>query len=128
MSNIVYIAAGGALGAILRYTITGAVFKLIPGPFPWGTLVVNISGCLVIGAVWQLFEGFHISPNIRLFLMVGALGAYTTFSTFGLETLNLIREGETGHALFYILASNVIGVAAVYAGLLIARSLSGLLQ
>ena len=128
MSNILYIAAGGALGAILRYTVAGAVFKLIPGPFPWGTLVVNISGCFVIGAVWQLFEGFHISPNIRLFLMVGALGAYTTFSTFGLEALNLIREGETGHALFYVLASNIVGVAAVYAGLLMVRSLSGLLQ
>lgn len=128
MSNILYIAAGGALGAILRYTVAGAVFKLIPGPFPWGTLVVNISGCFVIGAVWQLFEGFHISPNIRLFLMVGALGAYTTFSTFGLEALNLIREGETGHALFYVLASNIVGVAAVYAGLLVARGVSALIQ
>lgn len=128
MSNLVYIAAGGAIGAILRYTVTGAVFRLVPGAFPWGTLLVNITGCLAIGAVWHLFEGFYITPNMRLFLMVGLLGAYTTFSSFGLETLNLLREGEVGHALFYVLASNIIGVAAVYVGLLAARGLTGLLR
>ena len=128
MSNILYIAAGGALGAILRYTVTGAVFKLIPGPFPWGTLVVNISGCLAIGVVWHLFEGFYITPNMRLFLMVGFLGAYTTFSSFGLETINLLRGGEVGYALFYVLASNIIGIAAVYAGILVTRGITGLLR
>lgn len=128
MSNLVYIAAGGVIGAILRYTVTGAVFRLVPGAFPWGTLLVNITGCLAIGAVWHLFEGFYITPNMRLFLMVGLLGAYTTFSSFGLETLNLLREGEVGHALFYVLASNIIGVAAVYVGLLAARGLTGLLR
>lgn len=128
MSNLVYIAAGGAIGAILRYTVTGAVFRLVPGAFPWGTLLVNITGCLAIGAVWHLFEGFYITPNMRLFLMVGLLGAYTTFSSFGLETLNLLREGEVGHALFYVLASNIVGVAAVYVGLLAARGLTGLLR
>lgn len=128
MSNLVYIAAGGVLGAILRYAVTGAVFKLVPGVFPWGTLLVNISGCLAIGVVWHLFEGFYIGANMRLFLMVGLLGAYTTFSSFGLETLNLLREGEVGYALFYVLASNIAGIAAVYAGILLSRGLTGLLR
>lgn len=128
MSNLVYIAAGGVLGAILRYAVTGAVFKLIPGAFPWGTLLVNISGCFAIGAVWHLFEGFYITPHMRLFLMVGLLGAYTTFSSFGLETINLLREGEVGYALFYVLASNALGIAAVYAGILVARGITGLLR
>ncbi len=128
MSNLVYIAAGGVIGALLRYAVTGAVFKLVPGAFPWGTLLVNISGCFAIGVVWHLFEGLYITPGMRLFLMVGFLGAYTTFSSFGLETINLLREGEIGYALFYVLASNALGIAAVYAGILATRGLTGILR
>lgn len=128
MSNLVYIAAGGVIGALLRYAVTGAVFRLVPGAFPWGTLLVNISGCFAIGAVWHLFEGLYITPHMRLFLMVGLLGAYTTFSSFGLETINLLREGEVGYALFYVIASNVAGIAAVYAGILATRGLTGILR
>jgi len=128
MSNLIYIAAGGVIGALLRYAVTGAVFKLIPGAFPWGTLLVNISGCFAIGVVWHLFEGLYITPGMRLFLMVGFLGAYTTFSSFGLETINLLREGEIGYALFYVIASNVVGIAAVYAGILVTRGLTEILR
>jgi CrcB protein len=128
MSNLVYIAAGGVIGALLRYAVTGAVFKLVPGAFPWGTLLVNISGCFAIGVVWHLFEGLYITPGMRLFLMVGFLGAYTTFSSFGLETINLLREGEIGYALFYVLASNALCIAAVYAGILATRGLTGILR
>jgi len=128
MSNLIYIAAGGVIGALLRYAVTGAVFKLVPGAFPWGTLLVNISGCFAIGVVWHLFEGLYITPGMRLFLMVGLLGAYTTFSSFGLETINLLREGEVGYALFYVLISNVVGIAAVYAGILATRGLTGILR
>lgn len=128
MSNLIYIAAGGVIGALLRYAVTGAVFKLVPGAFPWGTLLVNISGCFAIGVVWHLFEGLYITPGMRLFLMVGFLGAYTTFSSFGLETINLLREGEVGYALFYVLISNVVGIAAVYAGILATRGLTGILR
>ena len=121
--KLLIIAAGGAAGALLRYAVAGFVYNHTGQDFPWGTLVVNLSGAFLIGFLWQLFERTVVTPNTRTFLLVGVLGAYTTFSTYGLETAALFREGESRLALWNILASNVLGLVAVFLGLIAARTL-----
>lgn len=121
MTNLIFIAIGGAAGALLRYMVSGFVHSYASGTFPWGTLVVNLSGCLVIGILWQLFENLSFSPNMRSFMFIGMLGAYTTFSTYGLETFNLMREKEIGYVLLNFLGSNILGVGMVFLGFIAAR-------
>lgn len=89
-------------------------------------MVVNLSGCLVIGFLWQMFENFSFSPNMRSFIFIGVLGAYTTFSTYGLETFNFMREKEIGDALLNFLGSNILGIGMVFLGFIAARYLSGI--
>lgn len=121
MTNLIFIAIGGAAGALLRYTVSGFVHSYASGTFPWGTLIVNLSGCLVIGILWQLFENLSFSPNMRSFMFIGMLGAYTTFSTYGLESFNLLREKEIGYVLVNVLGSNILGVGMVFLGFIAAR-------
>ncbi len=126
------IAAGGALGSVCRYAVQGLVQGSLPGLFPFGTLAVNLAGSLVIGALAALFEAFGGSPSAmqaRLFLMVGVMGGFTTFSSFSLENLNLLRAGEWRTALLYVLSSNVGGLLLAFAGYglcraVVARSLA----
>lgn len=118
------IAIGGAAGALLRYAVAGFVYNYTGQDFPWGTLIVNLSGAFLIGFLWQLFEHTAVAPNTRTLLLVGVLGAYTTFSTYGLETAALFREGESRLALWNIVASNALGIAAVFLGIITARQLS----
>ena len=122
MSTSLLVAAGGALGALLRYAVSGLALRVLGSSFPWGTLVVNLSGCLLIGLAWGFAEESGLSPAVRIFFMTGVLGAYTTFSTFGIETVNLFRDGALGLVLVNVLASNFVGFAAVAAGLFIARA------
>lgn len=121
MTNLIFIAIGGAAGAVLRYSVSGFVHSYANGLFPWGTLVVNLSGCLVIGIIWQLFENLSFSPHLRSFMFIGVLGAYTTFSTYGLETFNLMREKEIGYVLLNFLGSNILGIGMVFLGFIAAR-------
>ena len=123
MSNLIFIAIGGAAGALLRYSVSGFVHNYANGAFPWGTLVVNLSGCLAIGFLWQMFENLSFSPHMRSFIFIGILGAYTTFSTYGLETFNLLREKELSYALLNILGSNILGLGMVFLGFIAARLL-----
>jgi CrcB protein len=109
------VAAGGAMGSLGRYLMAGWVNLHAPsGVFPWGTFVVNVLGCAVGGviAVWS-DQGQWLSPTARLFLFTGILGGFTTFSAFGLETLQLLRSGETSCALLYASGSVLAGVAAM---------------
>lgn len=112
------IGAGGFLGAILRYLVSGLVqdrsgFML----FPWGTMVVNLAGCFFIGLFTLLVESRSmLSVEMRSFLLVGLLGAFTTFSTFGNETLNLIREGRFDLAALNSVVQVVAGLAMVWLG------------
>jgi fluoride exporter len=122
--QIALIALGGSAGALLRYWLSGAVQRVAGATFPWGTLAVNVTGCLAIGFLWSHFERTAASPEVRGFVLIGVLGAYTTFSTFGLETLNLMRDGETGRALLNVALSNGVGIAMVFAGVLLSRSLA----
>jgi CrcB protein len=118
MHKLLWVALGGGLGSVLRYVVSGAVQDWSGrADFPAGTLAVNVLGCLVIGLLSQLAEARGaLSPEARAFLIVGALGGFTTFSSFGNETMNLWRDGQGGLALGNVGAQLVLGLGAVWLG------------
>ncbi len=122
LQNLLWVGLGGFAGAVLRYLASGWVQHATGSPsFPWGTMVVNVAGCLVIGALSYLADTRGIiHPEARLFLIVGVLGGFTTFSAFGNETMNLIRDGENLLAAANVLASVFLCLGAVWAGRAIA--------
>lgn len=122
--DLLLVATGGALGAMARYLAARAAIFLLPATFPWGTAIVNISGCLAMGVVAGLANQGAIAPSTRLFLATGILGGYTTFSAFGLETQTLIGDGRTAAALAYVFGQLALGLLAVVIGLTIARRLA----
>jgi fluoride exporter len=121
MEKILAVVIGGGLGALCRWLVSGFVQNRIESFFPWGTFVVNITGCFVMGLLWNLFETVPVSAAVRLFFITGVLGGYTTFSSFGIETINLMRDNEMARAMMNILLSNVIGIIAVFAGIFFSR-------
>ena len=124
MTQILAIAAGGAVGALLRYWTSTAVHSRLGMAFPYGTLVVNVLGSLLMGFlyVW-LIDRMAAGPALRAFLLIGVLGAFTTFSTFSMETLNLMEAGHPGKALANVLVSVIVCVTAAWLGVLAARQL-----
>ncbi|MDP3509459.1 MAG: fluoride efflux transporter CrcB [Candidatus Melainabacteria bacterium] len=120
---LVFIGAG--LGGLMRFLASTAVQKACNGwTFPLGTFVVNISGCLVIGFLAQLAESKNLmEPEFRAFFLIGILGGYTTFSSFGYETLQLIRSGEFVYAAANAVLQVVLGLAFVWLGTVLARLL-----
>lgn len=118
------VAAGGALGALARYWITPPLAR--PGVrFPYGILVCNVVGCLAIGVVmWLVIHRPALPPGIRLLVVVGLLGSLTTFSTFGYDTLELVRQGHMGQAVLNVATNVALGLGAVALGLWIASSLA----
>jgi len=120
MTNLIAIACGGAVGAIFRYLVSGLGYKLLGEDFPWGTLTVNLFGCFAVGFLWVTFEKYIVPPQMRSFVLIGGLGAFTTFSTFGLESVQLLQTGQVKSALLNIFASNLLGLAFVFAGFVIA--------
>ena len=117
MLKLLLVGAGGFLGAICRYGLSGWVHRLFGGLFPLGTLVVNTLGCLAIGVMMALVEQRQLlSPNARLFWLIGLLGAFTTFSTFGYETFVLLREKSMGLVVLNIFGNVVCGLIAVWIG------------
>ncbi len=124
MTQMLAIAAGGAIGALLRYWTSTAVHSRLGMAFPYGTLVVNVIGSLLMGFlyVW-LIDRMAAGPALRAFLLIGVLGAFTTFSTFSMETLNLMEAGHPGKALANVLVSVIVCVAAAGLGVLAARQL-----
>ncbi len=117
------IAIGGAIGALLRYLVSGWAYVWLGEGFPWGTLSVNMIGSFLIGFLWRWFDQVAIAPNTRTLIFVGGLGAFTTFSTYGLESLNLLRDGQYKLGLLNILGSNVLGILFVFLGFVAARAL-----
>lgn len=126
--KVLLLLAGGAIGTLARYGLAGFTHKVYPGTFPMGTLVVNLLGSLVIGFLWGISESRNISPNYRSFVFIGLLGGFTTFSTYALETLNLLRENEVRQALTNMVATNVLGLVLVLAGFLMAKGLLNLIK
>jgi len=128
MTKFILLAAGGAIGTLLRYSLSGLTYNLINGIFPWGTLVVNLAGSLAIGLLWGFFEIENMSPGLRNFIFAGVLGGFTTFSTFSLESFNLLRDGEIRLAISNIVVSNIVGIALVFAGFFISRYIINLIR
>jgi CrcB protein len=128
MSKIFLLASGGAIGTVLRYSLSGFTYRFVNGVFPWGTLLVNLAGSFVIGLLWGLFELDNFSTNVRHFIFIGILGGFTTFSTFTLESLNLFRDGEIKLALSNILASNIFGLLLVLAGFIVSKYIVHILR
>jgi CrcB protein len=118
--SLVLIAAGGALGALARYGLSGWV-QARAGFFPWGTLVVNVLGSFVLGFAIRYLETAVLPPEWRQGVTIGLLGAFTTFSTFSYEAVALAQDGDWGRAVTYVLASVAVGLAAVVAGLGVAE-------
>jgi len=127
MTKTLLVGCGGFLGSIARYLVGGAVHRLASGPvFPYGTLVVNVTGCLAIGVLGAMAEARGIlSPEARVFLLIGILGGFTTFSSFGYETIQLLRDGEALPALANVLLQVILGLGAVWAGSAFVRLIWG---
>jgi len=124
MKQVLAIAGGGAAGALLRYWISTGVYMLIGRGFPYGTLVVNVLGSLLMGFLYiWLLERIPGGVTMRAFLLIGLLGAFTTFSTFSIETLNLMEAGQFTKALLNTLLSVVLCIAAAALGVMLARQI-----
>lgn len=114
---LLYIAAGGAVGALARYGLAGWVHGWTDDRFPWGTFAVNAVGSLLIGLALRYLESVPVSPEFRALVTVGLLGAFTTFSTYAYETVALLRDRDWMRAGLYSLGSLGLGLAAVGVGL-----------
>jgi CrcB protein len=117
MLELLAVGAGGFIGAVARYLLSGLAHTLWAVPFPIGTLTVNVLGCLLIGALTLLLgDAYLASPNVRQFLLVGLLGAMTTFSTLGYETIEFLTAGQYWLAALNVAANVTLGLGAVILG------------
>ncbi len=118
LKNLWIVMLGGSLGAVSRYGMGLLAAKVWGSQFPWGTLIVNLIGCFLIGLIFALATRFRVlSPDMRLLLITGYLGALTTFSSFSLETVNAVRAGLALQPLVNILVNNIGGLALTFLGL-----------
>ena len=124
MSQVIAIAVGGAFGSVLRYGLSTWVHTLVGRGFPYGTLAVNVLGCLAMGVLFVLLvERMGESAVWRAGLLIGVLGGFTTFSTFSIETFNLIEQGAMAKAAGNMAASLILCVGATWLGVILARQL-----
>lgn len=121
MIKLFYIAFGGIIGSVLRYVLAGIPHKYYWGAFPLGTLFVNLIGSFLIGFGFILLGKENIPENLKLFLFIGILGSFTTFSTFMFESLNLLKDGDFKFALLNLAGANILGLFFVYLGYVIAQ-------
>jgi CrcB protein len=121
MIGILLIALGGALGSVLRFGVITLTYKFIDIHFPWGTIFANLTGCFVIGIIWAILDTFDEPKNLKLFLITGLLGGFTTFSSFALENFNMFRAGEIKLVAANVLISNIAGILLVFVGYYLTR-------
>jgi fluoride exporter len=127
MESYIWVAVGGALGTTGRYWLSGVVAQLIGETFPWGTLIINVTGSFVIGLFAALTgpDGrVFVGSSARQFVMIGICGGYTTFSSFSLQTLNLMNDGEALYAGANIVLSVALCLIAVWAGFWLASNIN----
>jgi fluoride exporter len=119
MKNILFVGLGGFLGSVVRYKLGGLILHLSQNlKVSISTLIINLTGCLIIGLLGGIIEKHHIfNQEMRLFLFTGILGGFTTFSAFGYETIYLIRQGAVMHACFLVGASVILGLFLVWLGM-----------
>ena len=123
MIKLLFLAAGGAIGTLSRYAVSGLAHRYFGSVFPFGTLLVNLLGSFAVGLLWGIFEIASLSPASRSFVFIGILGGFTTFSSYSLETLNLLRDGQVKVALMNVLLNNFLGLALAFGGFALARML-----
>lgn len=123
MLKLFLVGAGGFLGSVSRYVASGIVHRILGNPyFPYGTLAVNAIGCLLIGLLGGLAEGRQLfNPETRLFVFIGFLGGFTTFSTFSYEVFSFARDGQIVTSLFNILFHIILGVGATWLGYVLSK-------
>ncbi|MCB1562440.1 MAG: fluoride efflux transporter CrcB [Alphaproteobacteria bacterium] len=125
IGTIGMIGAGGALGAVSRYGVNLLAVRIMGHGFPWGTLAVNVAGSFVMGALIALFAHLWQPPEaVRVFFVTGFLGAFTTFSTFSLDTVALYERGELMISGLYVLASVILSIVALVAAMLLVRGIT----
>ena len=124
MGKVLLVGVGGFLGSIARYLVSGYIQDRTGELFPFGTLAVNVIGCFVIGGLSELVEArAFLSPETRALMVVGVLGGFTTFSAFGNETVNLLRDGEWAFAAMNLLTHAVLAIGAVWVGRTMAHAI-----
>ena len=128
MLNIIAIMIGGGIGSACRHGLFILVQRVGGHDFPTGTLTINLIGSLLVGLLWGLLEGVHLSSETRLFIFTGLLGGFTTFSAFSRETAQMLKVGQWKEALCYVGLSNILGVVLVLVGFSAARYLLGSLK
>ena len=124
LTKYLYIALGGAAGSISRYWLSGAAQRLAGSAFPFGTFAVNLLGCLLFGAVWGFFENRLLpGSEVRLLVLTGFMGAFTTFSTYMFETAELVKFGQMALAAANVVGQSLAGLALVLCGIALGRLL-----
>ena len=124
LTKILYLSLGGTAGTLSRYWLSGVAQRLAGGSFPIGTFAVNMLGCLLFGTIWGLFENRMLpGSEIRLLVLTGFMGAFTTFSTYMFETAELVKFGQMAMALLNVVGQSVAGLALVLAGIALGRLL-----
>ncbi|VVC76875.1 Putative fluoride ion transporter CrcB [Aquicella siphonis] len=118
MLNMLIAGMGGFVGTIMRYALNNAIYKWLDSPlYPYGTLTINLLGCFLIGLTASLAESrISLTPETRIFIQIGLLGGFTTFSTFGYETFTLLRDGQFVLGLGNVILQVTIGLIAVWLG------------
>ncbi|MEN8144343.1 MAG: fluoride efflux transporter CrcB [Gemmatimonadota bacterium] len=111
------VALGGAIGAVLRYGVSGWIHAHGSASFPWGTLVVNVAGSFALGFAYHVLSNSTASVELRTFVTIGLLGAFTTFSTFSYEAVALLQDGDWGRGIVYVAGSVLLGLVGIVAGL-----------
>lgn len=120
--NIFLVALGGSIGAVARFLSFKLITNLFPPPFPWGTFIINITGCFLIGVFYSLsVKHMYFTPELRLLLMTGLCGGFTTFSAFTLEGMGLLNEQRVLTFLLYFATSVVVGLGATFLGYWISK-------
>lgn len=124
MQKTIFIGLAGLVGTLLRYWLSGVVARQYGETFPWGTIVVNLVGCFLAGLVFYMTEErLLVNPVLRTAILIGLLGGFTTFSSYGLQTFTLLRDGELGLATLNLAVSNFVGLLMVWAGYVTAKAL-----